>query len=161
MSDALSLTYFPTVSGVDALSEADLALEYRGAGSAPWDTRQGRWPWPPRASSGTLSVVSSSQKRLSSSVLPGSSRCRRTGLPAFVSRVLPACGPGPRGLLMAGALSSRRAEGSGGQQLAPGARTLPPAAWIRLRLHPTQGKPSVLSHPTHCWQKGIWGFPLG
>lgn len=42
MSDALSLTYFPTVSGVDALSEADLALEYRGAGSAPWDTRQGR-----------------------------------------------------------------------------------------------------------------------
>lgn len=100
MSNALFLIYSSMVSGVETPREV-----YQGRPSAqgqwsqqrPWDRRRG-CPWPLRASSGTVSVVSSPGDCLSCAPLwnpvPPEDRAPFTCL-----KDADLCGTGPRGLL--------------------------------------------------------------
>lgn len=73
MSNALFLIYFSIVNGVETFHEVSRGRpspQGQWSRQCPWDRRQGCCAWPLRASSGTLSVGSSSQKTLSSGALP-------------------------------------------------------------------------------------------
>ena len=149
MSNALFLVYFSTVNGVEALGEVSggrLAPKDSGASCAPWDSRRGCCAGL-CTNSGTLSVGSSSQKTLSSSMLPWTlNAARGRAFPSLVSRVLTDGGRtsgtagGRRALVWPGGELS-------GHRLAPGLHAQSRTLWISSASAPSQGKPGILFIP--------------
>ena len=150
MSNALFLVYFSTVNGVEALGEVSggrLAPKDSGASCAPWDSRRGCCAGL-CTNSGTLSVGSSSQKTLSSSMLPWTlNAARGRAFPSLVSRVLTDAA-GPRGLLAAGVPWSGLVESSPGTAWLQGCMHSPAPSGSPRPLHPPKVNPaSCSSHP--------------
>lgn len=143
------------------LPKADLALEDSGVGGTPWDGWQGCLTWPLCTSSGTLSVVSSSEETVLVHCPLEPSAARGQG--SFdLSQGCWLCDTGPWGPLTAGMLLSHLVE-SCRPPSALGSRAgtlLPPR---HLDLVGFSIPPKVTQHPCHptyCWHPSTWGFSL-
>lgn len=130
MFNALFLIYFFTVNGVGILCEAYQGRPVKDSGvcSVPWDGQQGCLTWPLRASSGTLSVVSSFQKGLSSCIFLWNLAPPEDRAPFTCLKDADFHGAGPRGPLTDGTLLSCLVKSLAGhlQGLASGMALLPP-----------------------------------
>lgn len=140
MFNALFLIYFFTVNGVEILCEAYQGRPVKDSRDCgvPWDGQQGCLTWPLHASSGTLSVVSSSQKRLSSCILLWNLAPPEDRAPFTCLKNADFHGAGPRGPLTDGTLLSCLVKSLAGhlQGLAPGMALLPPQFGFGWLFHP-------------------------
>lgn len=134
MSNALFLIYFSIVNGVETLSSTETPGLSRPAVSSAPGTDGGPCPAvvPPQEA---LLCVSAPSRTLPRAP-PRTWRCQGTGLLSRVSRMLPSCGTGPRGLLGDGALRSHLTwwgalPAAAGARLL-GRRTPPPCAVRRV-----------------------------